>query len=123
MRREIRQIFCRKPEATFFEVLRIIRQKFSNIAEECSLEVITYERNSLIKSSAAKVSFGDTESDAAKFLVQLYRQLPKEKLTDAIINRTLSELRFNLADQPPFEVREFKKFSKPKKELQALGAG
>ena len=113
MRREIRKIFYQKPSTKFFEVLQFIRKKFSHIAEEVSLEVITSERNALINSVAAKVPFGDTKSELAKFLVMLYCQLPKEKLTDAIVNRTLKELRFNLSNQPPFEVREFKKFSEP----------
>ena len=98
MRQTIRQFFIKNPAANFFEVLNEVKKIFPHIAEEISVEVVRSERTALITSLAAKVSVGDTNSDAAKFLTQLYRQLPKEKLTDEIIGRALKELRFNLAN-------------------------
>ena len=103
MRRTIRQIFTKNPEKNFPTVFAEVKKIFPHIAEEISVTVVSSERSALINSTAAKVAVGDTKSDAAKFLVQLYKQLPKEKLTDAVINRALKELRFNLANQPPFK--------------------
>ncbi len=103
MRREIRQIFIKNPEKKILTVVEEVKKIFPQIKEEVLPEVVNSERAALINSRAAKVSFGDTKSEAAKFLVQLYKQLPKEKLTDAIINRALKELRFNLVNLPQFE--------------------
>ena len=98
MREAIRHSFSKNPTANFFEVLNEVKKIFPHIAEEISVEIVRSERTALITALAAKVSVGDTKSDAAKFLTQLYRQLPKEKLTDAVIARALKELRFNLAN-------------------------
>ena len=103
MRRAIRQYFLQNPTANFFKVVREIRKDFLHIAEEISLKTVRSERTGLISALASKVAYGDTKSDAAKLLVQLYRQIPQEKLTDAVINRALKELRFNLSNLPPFQ--------------------
>ena len=96
---EIRKIFVTAPETPFREILQKITRQFPYL--DCTLEKIESARMDLILQHAAKVSYGDTTSDAAIFLVRLIRQLPREKLTDAIINRTLKEFKFNLADLPP----------------------
>ena len=83
--------------------------EFPHLARECTLDTIESARMDLIAQTAARVSYGDTTSDAAKFLVMLVRQLPREKLTPAIISRTLKEFHFNLADLPPFDEYKFKK--------------
>ncbi len=108
----IRKIFCTAPETPFREIQQKIIRQFPHLYEECTLEKIDAARMDLILQRAAKISYGDTTSDAAIFLVQLIRQLPREKLTDAIINRTLKEFKFNLADLPP--LKDYK-FSKSKK--------
>ena len=100
MRRTIRQIFLRDPCVNFFDVLEGVKNFFPYLAREITVEVVSSERSALINSLARKVSVGDTKSDAAKTLVQIYKQIPAEKLTDAIMNRALQELRFNLADIP-----------------------
>jgi len=107
MIQEIRKIFIAAPETHFREILQRITRQFPYL--NCTLETIESARMDLILQKAAKISYGDTESDAAKFLVQLIRQLPREKLTDAIINRTLKEFKFNLADLPPLPKYEFAK--------------
>lgn len=112
MLKEIRKIFISAPETRFREIQQKIIRQFPYFHEECTLEKIESARMDLILQQAAKVSFGDTTSDAAKFLVQLIRQLPREKLTEAIINRTLKEFKFNLANLPPFPKHEFSKFEK-----------
>ena len=96
MRRTIRQIFLKNPCEKFFDVLHEVKKNFPHLAEEIFLSTVTSERNYLITSLANKISFGDTESKDAKFLVMIYRQLPENKLTDAIIKRALQELKFNL---------------------------
>ena len=96
MRRTIRQIFLKNPCAKFFDVLNEVKKIFPHLAEEIFISTVTSERSALIKSFASKISFSDTKSEDAKFLVQLYKQLPKDKLTDAIIKRAFNELRFNL---------------------------
>lgn len=110
MIQEIRKIFIAAPETHFREILQKITRQFPNL--NCTLETIESARMDLILQKAAKISYGDTNSDAVKFLVQLIRQLPREKLTDAIISRTLKEFKFNLADLPPLPKYEF---SKPQK--------
>ena len=109
---EIRKIFCAAPETPFREIQQKIIRQFPHIHKECTLERIDSARMDLILERAAKVSYGDTTSDAAIFLVRLIRQLPREKLTDAIINRTLKEFKFNLADLPPLKEHKFSKFNK-----------
>lgn len=103
MLRTIRQIFIKNPCSKISEVFLEVKKLFPHLTEEISTEIVSSERFALIKSVATKISFGDTKSDAVKFLVQLYRQIPQEKLTDAVINRALKELRFNFSDQPIFE--------------------
>lgn len=107
MNKAIRKIFCTAPETPFREIQQKMIRQFPHL--ECTLEKIESARMDLILQQAAKVSYGDTTSDAAIFLVRLIRQLPREKLTEAIINRTLKEFKFNLADLPPFPKYEFSK--------------
>ena len=108
----IRKIFLAAPEMHFREIRQKIIRQFPHLHSECTLEKIESARMDLILYKAAKISYGDTTSDAAIFLVRLIRQLPLEKLNPEIIIRTLKEFRFNLADQPPFKEYDF---SKPKK--------
>lgn len=109
LHQKIRRIFHDEPWAPFREVQERIMQEFPHLKADCTLEAIEAARMSLILQAAARVSYGDTESDAAKFLVMLARQLPLDKLTPAIINRTLNEFRFNLADVPKLTPLEFSK--------------
>ena len=109
MRDEIRQSFYKNPQIKFQTVLNEIQKKYPHISEECDMQVIGAERTALIKSIAARVSYSDRKSETAKILVMLYRRLSEDKLTDAIINRTFEELKFDLADLPLFEER-IKKF-------------
>lgn len=109
LHKKIRRIFHDAPWTTFHEVQEKISAEFPYIAEECTLDAIESARMDLILQAAARVSYGDTTSNAAKFLVMLIRQLPREKLTPPIINRTLKEFHFNLADRPPFDEYDFRK--------------
>ena len=108
----IRKIFIDAPETPFREIQQQIIQEFPHLQKECTLEKIESARMDLILQRAQKISYGDTNSDAAIFLVRLIRQLPAEKLTDEIIKRTLKEFKFNLADLPPLPKYEFSKLEK-----------
>ena len=100
MRDKIRKIFCEKPSTKFYQVQEQIIKDMPHMKIECSLMIIESIWAGLINETAARVSYGDNKSDSAKFLVMLYKQVDRENLTAAIINRALKELRFNLADQP-----------------------
>ena len=112
MIKEIRKIFIAAPETPFREIQQKIIRQFPHLYKECTLEKIESARMDLILQRASKISYGDTTSDEVIFLVRLIRQLPQEKLTDAIINRTLQEFKFNLADLPKFEKHTFTKLEK-----------
>ena len=109
LHKKIRRIFRDAPWTPFSEVKEKISAEFEHLAQECTLDAIESARMDLIAQTAARVSYGDTTSDAVKFLVMLIRQLPREKLTSQIINRTLREFHFNLADRPPFDEYDFRK--------------
>lgn len=109
LHKKIRRIFHDAPWTSFRAVQEKIKAEFPHLAQECTLDTIDAARMDLILQTAARVSYGDTTSDAAKFLVMLIRQLPRENLTTQIINHTLKEFHFNLADRPPFDEYKFKK--------------
>lgn len=116
---EVRRIFHDAPETKFRDVQKLIACKMPHMKEVCTLTFIESARMSLIQQTARRLSFGDTESDLAKFLVRLVRQLPEDELTEKIIEKTLYEFRFDFADRPPFKPQTFSKFNSPKKISQA----
>lgn len=103
MRDKIRKIFYDKPSTTFISAQEKIFDEMPHMKNYCSLSVIESEYSSLIRETAARVSYGDKKSDLAKFLVMLFKQVDEKNLTDALMENALHELRFNLADQPPFK--------------------
>ena len=105
MRRKIRRLFYKNPCIKFHDVLNQVKKNFSHISEEISLGVVSTERNFLIKSLAGKIFFDDFNSETLKTLVMIYKQLPREKLTDAVIKKSVKELRFNFlpAENKKFE--------------------
>ena len=112
---EVRRIFHDAPETKFRDVQKKIAEKMPHMKSVCTLTFIESARMSLIQQVARRLSFSDTESDLAKFLVRLVRQLPEDELTEKIIEKTLYEFRFDLADRPPFKPQTFSKFNAPKK--------
>ena len=108
MRARIRKIFYDKPATKFLSVQKKIFQEMPHMKKDCTLSVIESEYSSLIRETAARVSFGDKKSDAAKFLVMLFKQTDEKNLSDALIEKALHELRFNLADRT-FEKKQEKK--------------
>lgn len=111
MLKAIREIFLSAPYTKFHDVREKIFRLMPHMKSHCTLSVIESARMDLIQQTARRVSFGDKESSAAKFLVMLIRQLPEESLTEKIIEKTLYEFRFDLADRPAIQPQTFKKFS------------
>lgn len=77
----------------------ILLDKMPHMRRECSVEVVESARTSLIQKVAGRIRFGDEESPDVLKVVMLEKRLPPDKLTPAIIRRTLIDLQFNLADQ------------------------
>lgn len=100
MRKKIRRIFYDLPWTNFKVVQKQIWEEMPHMADECNLTVIESVWSSLLRETAARVSFGDKTSLDAKFLVMLFKQVDEKNLTEKLISRTLNELRFNLANQP-----------------------
>lgn len=103
MKFQIGKIFSDKPNTAFYAVQEKIFESMPHMKGECTLEMIESVWASLIRETAARVSYGDKTSKSAKFLVMLFKQVEEKNLTDALIKRALHELRFNLADQPSYK--------------------
>lgn len=101
VRQKIRRIFMNEPWSTFRDVKSRLEKIFPHMKEECTFDVIESERASLIRETAASLSTNSSDSKRKKFLVMLFRRLREEALTEAIINRALKDLRFNLAERFP----------------------
>lgn len=114
----IRRIFHDAPETKFREVQRQIAEIMPHMKAACTLTFIESARMSLIQQTSKLLSYGDTESDLAKFLVRLVRQLPEDALTEKIIEKTLHEFRFDLADRPTFKPQTFSKYTHSTKKFQ-----
>ena len=99
MLEELFRIFYDEPWTRTRDAQKILLERMPHMRGECSPDVIESARTSLIQKVASRVRFGDEESPDALKLVMLEKRLPPEKLTPAIIRRTLIELQFNLADQ------------------------
>lgn len=100
MRKRICKIFCEKPSTTFYKVQEKILSEMPHMKKECSLMTIESVWAGLINETAARVKYGDKTSDTAKFLVMLFKQVEEKDLTDALMNRAMKELQFNLAERP-----------------------
>lgn len=96
---ELFKIIYNAPWLNARDVQELLLKKMPQMRSECSFDVIESARVSLIQKVAGSIRFGDEESDEVLKLVMLEKRLPKDKLTPAIIRRTLLDLQFNLADQ------------------------
>lgn len=108
---ELFKIFYDTPQLKTHEARKILLERMPQVRRECSDEAIESARTSLIQRVAGGVLFGDEESADVLKLVALEKRLPPEKLTPAIIRRTLVDLQFNLAESP--KVQRY--FSKARK--------
>ena len=101
---ELYRIFYDTPQTKPDEARRLVLEKMPHMAWACFPEAIESARVSLIQNIANQVRFNDEKfsekfSDKARLLVALEKRLPLENLTDVIIERTLCEMRFDLADR------------------------
>ena len=96
---ELYKIIYDEPWLNARDVQEVLLKRMPQMRSECSFDVIESARVSLIQKIAGAIRYGDEESDEVLKLVMLEKRLPKDKLTPAIIRRTLLDLQFNLADQ------------------------
>ena len=96
---ELYRIFYDEPWLKTHEAQKVLLSRMPQMRGECSPDVVESARTSLIQKVAGTVKYGDEESYNALKLVMLEKRLPFEKLTPAIIHRTLIDLQFNLSDR------------------------
>ena len=103
MNKELFGILYDAPQIKTWEAQKILLEKMPHMKDECSLAAVESARASLIQKVVSKVRFGDEESDEVLRLVALEKRLPPEKLTPAIIRRTLIDMQFDLSEQPKIQ--------------------
>lgn len=96
---ELYRIFYDEPWLKTYEAQKLLIARMPQIERECSPDVVESARTSLIQKVASSVRYGDEKSPEVLKLVMLEKRLPPEKLTPAIIRRTLVDMQFNLADK------------------------
>lgn len=106
------EIFYDTPWLSSEEVQKIFAEKFPNLREECPIDFVNSTRTSLIQLLAGHLSPDEEDEDSNEIMriVMLERRLPPDKVTPAIIRRTLGELHFNFADPIRFHRYKFSKF-------------
>ena len=97
---ELYKIFYDEPWTNTRDAQKILLERMPQMRGECLPEAVESARTTLIQKVAGKVRFGDEESPDVLKLVMLEKRLPPDKLTSAIIKRTLIDLQFNLSEQP-----------------------
>ena len=103
MTEELFKIFFDKPWTKTQDAQKILLKKLPEMRGECSLDVVESARTSLIQKIAGKIRFSDEKSPDLAKLVMLEKRLPPEKLTQAIIQRTLIEMQFNFPESAKFQ--------------------
>ena len=88
LRAKVRGVLRDIPWARYAEVHEYV--------PDCTTKIVNEQRALLVQQLASTVEVTDTESLAAKNLVMLYRCLPPDKLTEEVMKRAISDLRFNL---------------------------
>lgn len=96
---ELYRIFYDAPQLTTRDAQKILLERLPHMRSECLPEAVESARTSLIQKVAAGIRFGDESSPDVLKLVALAKRLPPDKITPAIIRRTLLDLQFNLSDQ------------------------
>ena len=112
LKRILFAIFYDTPWLSSEDVQKVFAEKFPNRHEQCPIDFINSTRTSLIQLLAGHLTLDDAEESSQEILrlVMLERQLPPEKVTPAIVRRTLNELHFNFADSIRFQRYKFNKF-------------
>ena len=111
MLKTIRKIFIAAPYSEFKDVQEKVIEKMPHMKKFCTKSTIDAARMDLILQTAARLPLGENDSPRAKFFVMLVRQLREEELTAKIIDQTLYEFRFDLAERPAIMKRNLKKFA------------
>lgn len=109
MQKKLFAIFYDVPWLKTWDAQKILLKQMPHMRTECTCDVIDSTRTSLIQNIASHIRYGDETSPDVLKLVMLEKRLSPDKLTPAIIKRTLSELQFNLADLPKFSRKSFGK--------------
>ncbi len=109
---ELFRIFYDAPWLKTLEAQKILLEKMPHMRDECQPDVIESARTSLIQKVAGGIRLGDEDSPDVMKLVMLAKRLPPEKITPAIVRRTLIDLQFNLAEQPKLQRYLLKTFQK-----------
>lgn len=109
--RSLFAIFYDTPWLSSADVQKIFAEKFPN-QRNCPLDVVNSARTSLVQNLAARLTVDNENEDSKEILrlVMLEKQIPPDKVTPAIIRRTLAELQFNFADPFRFHRYRFTKF-------------
>jgi len=110
---ELFKIFYDTPQIKPWDAQKILLERMPFMRRECSLDAVESARTSLIQKIAGRIRIGDETSPDVLKLVALARRLPLEQITPAIIQRTLVDLQFNLADQT--RLRRYNAIKSPKK--------
>ena len=98
MTEELYKIFYDEPWLKPWEAQKILLERMPHMRRECHLDVVESARTSLIQKIAGQIRFGDEKSSDVLKLVALEKRLHPEKITPAIIQRTLVDMQFNLSD-------------------------
>lgn len=94
---ELYRIFYDEPWLTTWDARKILLERMPKMRTECLPEAVESARTSLIQKVAAGIRYGDEDSPDVLKLVTLAKRLPPDKITPAIIRRTLIDLQFNLS--------------------------
>ena len=95
---ELYRIFYDEPWLKTQDAQKILLERMPQVRKECSPDAVESARTTLIQKVAGGIRYGDEDSPDVMKLVMLEKRLPPEKLTPAIIRRTLIDLQFNLSE-------------------------
>ena len=95
---ELYRIFYDEPWLKTRDAQKILLERMPQMRKECSPDAVESARTTLIQKVAGGIRYGDEDSPDVMKLVMLEKRLPPEKLTPAIIRRTLLDLQFNLSE-------------------------
>ena len=96
---ELYRIFYDEPWLKTHEAQKILIARMPKMLGECPPDTVESARTSLIQKIAGSIRYGDETSPDVLKLVMLEKRLPPEKITPAIIRRTLVDMQFSLADK------------------------
>lgn len=104
---ELFKIFYDEPWLKTWDAQKILLERMPHMRRECLPDTVESARSSLIQRIASRIRFIDEDSPDVLKLVALAKRLPPDKVTPAIIQRTLIELQFNLTSIPRFPRRSY----------------